>query len=88
MLAGWLAGCPPSVTRGEILLGHVPTILFMASGSSYTCGEIGIGTNGHLSFVHGIRKKKNSQGKEMKRIRNLLLLIIFYFSLFLIKHFG
>jgi hypothetical protein len=58
MLAGWLAGCPPSVTRGEILLGHVPTILFMASGSSYTCGEIGIGTNGHLSFVHGLRKKK------------------------------
>jgi hypothetical protein len=49
--------------------------------------EIGIGTNGHLSFVHGLREN-NSQGKEMKRIRNLLFLFLFYFILFLIKHFG
>jgi hypothetical protein len=39
----------------------------MASGSSYTCGEIGIGTFGaQISFVHGLMKKFTRKGKERK----------------------
>jgi hypothetical protein len=66
--AGWLAGCPPSNTRGTILLGHVSTITVYGL-SSYTCGEMGIRTYGHLSFVHVLRKKFH---KENERKRNLL----------------
>jgi len=82
-----LAGCPPSSTRGTILLGHVSTILFMASGSSYTCGDMGIRTNGHLSFVHGLRKKfhKEMKGKE---IYYYYYYYYYNFILFKIKYFG
>jgi hypothetical protein len=59
----------------------------MASGSSYTCGEMGIRTYGHLSFVHVLRKKI-SQGKEMKGKEIYYYYYYYNYILFLIKHFG